>query len=463
MKVMFATSEFAPLVRVGGLAYAAAGLVSELADQGVAVTVVLPDYGTYDADLGERHEVPAADWIGPVTVRTGTIETGVRILAVHTPGIDRPHPYTDDQGEGWADNDRRFFTFSAAIAALAAQEEPDILHLNDWHTGATLGFAAEPPRSVLTIHNLAHQGWASPGWRQVMVRRPEAYEWYGSTNPLSGGIALADLVVTVSPNYAKEITTEESGAGLHVALAARGERLVGLRNGIDTSEWSPAHDDALVATYTVDDLSGKQRNRRALLTELDWGPERSALIGMVTRLVDQKGVDLALDLLSFLHTMPARLVMLGTGSAHLAWAADAAAAQMPDRFRFVNGFDEALAHMIFAGCDLYLMPSRFEPCGLAQMQAMTYGTIPIVTDVGGLHDTVIDADLDPSAGTGYVAAEPSPLALLDATHRAVRGWRATKTRNAVRIRGMTNDWSWREPARRQIELYESILGPAAAS
>ena len=458
MRVVFATSELAPLVRVGGLAYAAAGLAQALHDAGVDVTVVLPDYLTYEAGLGPSEPLAVPDWIGPVTLRRGTTGRGVPLIAIHTPGIDRPHPYTDKLGRGWADNDRRFLSFSAAIAALADQLRPDVLHLNDWHTAATLGFSSHPPPSVLTIHNLAYQGVSGGEWLDLMVRRPDAYEWFGGTNPLSGAIALADLVITVSPNYADEITTEAMGSGLHDALAARGDRLVGVLNGIDTSEWSPAEDRALVASYGPDDTSGKARNKSALVGELGWASERFPLIGMVTRLVDQKGVDLALQVIPFLGRMPARLVMLGSGSADLAERADALAARFPEQFRFVNGFDEALAHRIFAGSDLYLMPSRFEPCGLAQMQAMSYGAIPIVTDVGGLHDTVIDADDDPDQGTGYVASEASAMAILDATHRAVRGWRATKTRRMLRQRGMRIDWSWRQPAIRQVALYTSILG-----
>jgi starch synthase len=300
MKVLFATAELAPLVSVGGLAYATAGLAKELHRTGVDVTVVIPDYGIYEADLGESEPLDMPPWVGVTTYRRGTTGDGVPLIAVTTPEIQRPHPYDDPDGRGWRDNDYRFMAFSAAIAELARRLAPDVLHLNDWHTAATLGLGNGLPPSVFTIHNLAYQGTAYASWLDVLVHRPEAYEWYGTMNPMSGAIALADAVVTVSPNYADEIRRPENGAGLHEVLAARGEALVGIRNGIDTEVWSPQHDPHLPAPFSADALEGKNQARRALLERIGWEGERSPLVAMVTRLTWQKGVDLALELIPYL-------------------------------------------------------------------------------------------------------------------------------------------------------------------
>ncbi len=192
MKVLFATAELAPLVRVGGLSYAAAGLVRQLAAEGVDVTVVLPDYGTYEAGLGADEPLDMPGWVGITTIRRGSLADGVPLVAVRTPAIERPHPYNDAGGQGWHDNDFRFMAFSAAVARLVDELGPDVLHVNDWHTGATLGMLSRHVPSVFTIHNLAYQGMADGGWVGVLGRRPEAYEWHGTVNPMSGAIALAD-------------------------------------------------------------------------------------------------------------------------------------------------------------------------------------------------------------------------------------------------------------------------------
>jgi starch synthase len=260
----------------------------------------------------------------------------------------------------------------------------------------------------------------------------------------------------VSPTYAREILTPEGGFGLDGLLADRGSALVGIRNGIDTGAWDPATDPHLAARYDVGDLSGKETDRAALRAELGLAEVPGSLAVVVTRLADQKGVDLIVPLLPLLDRMPGQVAVLGDGDAHLAQSLSNAAAARPDRVAFVRGYDEALAHRLFAGGDLFLMPSRFEPCGLAQMQAMRYGTLPVVTDVGGLHDTVVDVDADPGRGTGVTAAQPTSIHLLDAWHRAVRAHSNRPRRDAMRRRGMTADWSWREPALTHIEHYERI-------
>jgi len=458
VRVLFATAELAPLVRVGGLSHAAAGLVRQLHTDGVEVTVVLPDYGTYDAALGPDLPLDMPGWVGITTMRQGTFGDGIPLLAVRTPAIERPHPYNDGNGEGWHDNDFRFMAFSAAVARLVDVLEPDVLHVNDWHTGGALGMLSRHVPSVLTIHNLAYQGMADAGWFGVLHRRPQAYEWHGIVNPMSGAIALADYVIAVSPNYVHEIRRPEGGFGLDGPLRARGEGLVGILNGIDTTEWNPATDPHIAEPYDATDLSGKSAARRSLLEECEWDTTRHPIIGMVTRLTDQKGVDLALEMIDYLDHFPAKLVILGSGDRELAERAHWATVGHGETARFAEGYDEALAHRIFAGADLLLMPSRFEPCGLAQMQAMIYGTIPVVTDVGGLHDTVLDADLHGPAGNGFIAGQVTAMSLLDTLHRATRAWRSPSRRKTIQLRGMRREWSWKDPARQHIELYQRISG-----
>ncbi|CAB4574182.1 MAG: glycosyltransferase [Actinobacteria bacterium] len=461
MKVLFATAELAPLVRVGGLAAAAAGLVDELRRQGVDVEVALPDYSglvLLDEQVVDL-DVPA--WAAPARARRGHTADGLDVTLVDVPGIWRPHPYLQPSGEGWWDNDERFFRFSAAVAALARSRRPDVLHLNDWHTASALAHLDPAPPTMLTIHTLGYQGTTNAGWLPAFAYHRSAFEWFGAVNPLVGAIRLADVVVAVSPTYAREILTPEGGFGVEGVLRERGESLVGILNGIDTTAWDPATDPHLPVRYDRTDLAGKDANRAALRAELGLPEMPGALAVVVSRLVDQKGIDLVLPLLPLLERLPMQLAVLGDGDAHLADALAAAAAAAPDRVAFSRGYDEALAHRLFAGGDLFVMPSRFEPCGLAQMQAMRYGALPVVTDVGGLHDTVVDVDANPSAGTGVTAARPTSLDLLDALHRAARAHANRPRRDAMRRRGMAIDWSWREPASAHVELYRRIAGASA--
>ncbi len=458
MKVLFATAELAPLVRVGGLAAAAAGLADELRRQGVDLEIVLPDYSGLPLTGEETVDLDVPDWAGPARARRGRSADGTDVTLVDVPGIARSHPYLQPSGEGWHDNDERFFKFSIAIAALTRARRPDVLHLNDWHTASALAHLdpAKRPPTMLTIHTLGYQGRANGGWLRAFPYERDAFEYVGDVNPLAGGVRLADVVVTVSPTYAREIVTPEGGFGLDGFLGDRGDRLVGIRNGIDTVAWDPATDAALPATYDAGDLSGKDTDRAALRAELGLADTAGPLAVVVTRLADQKGVDLIVPLLRLLDRLPGQVAILGDGDARLAEALEHAAATMPDRVAFRRGYDEALAHRLFAGGDLFLMPSRFEPCGLAQMQAMRYGTLPVVTDVGGLHDTVVDVDADPTRGTGVTAAQATSIDVLDAWHRAARAWGNRPRRDAMRRRGMTADWSWSEPARHHLEWYERL-------
>ena len=456
LRTLFATAEYAPLVKVGGLSEASSGLVGCLRSMGIEVDVVLPDYGTVEL-LDARESVldGLPEWAPPVTIREGRTPEGP-VTLVGFEGSARPHPYVDPRsGSGWGDNDRRFATFSAAIARLAARREPHLVHLNDWHTAAATALLPEGMPSVLTIHNLAHQGDTSFDWAAHFGQHGPAFVEAGRFNPLAGGISLADRVVLVSESYASEAVLAETGFGLHHRVAARGTDVVGIRNGIDLGLWHPREDPLIPFPYDYGDLAGKEICRKQLLVEADLDVERGPVIGLVARFVHQKGIDLALELADYLDRLPATLIMIGSGTPDITRLARRVAARFPKRMHVFDEYDETLAHLVVSGSDLLLIPSRFEPCGLTQMQAMTCGTIPVVTDVGGLRDTVVDADRDKRLGTGFVADSPTAIALLDAVHRAVRCWTNSRRRDTLQRHGMTADWSWAEPARRYFEVYRA--------
>lgn len=466
MRVLFATAEFAPLARVGGLAAAAAGYVAEIRRSNIDVQVVMPDYSGSVLSNQSVTNLAVPDWAGPAVARTGT-PTGElaamgEITLVDLPGIRRSHPYLQPNGEGWWDNDRRFFAFSTAVAAIAHSSRPDVLHLNDWHTATTLAHLADPPPTVLTIHTLAYQGQEDPKWVNAFPFNQEQFLYGGACNPLAGAIRCADLVVAVSPNYARAITTDDGGFGLAPLLRNKGERLVGILNGIDLDEWNPATDAHLPVRYDITDLSPKAEIRARLLDGAGLTQGRGPLLVVVSRLVHQKGIDSVVPIVPYLRGLGARLIVLGSGEQSLVDSVESCVRHHPDVISFVNGYDEGLAHRLFAGGDVLVMPSRFEPCGLAQMQAMRYGTLPLVTDVGGLHDTVVDIDSFPLSGTGVVVPESSPIALLDGVHRMTRAFSQNRRKAAMRSRGMKIDWSWEEPAARHLQWYHCLLDEAAA-
>ena len=457
VKVLFASAEFGSLARVGGLAAAAAGLVAELGQHDVDVQVVLPDYSATPLERETVVDLDVPEWAGPARARTGTLAGLGRLTLISAPGIERSHPYVQPDGSGWPDNDRRFMAFSAAIAALAGKVRPDVLHLNDWHTCAALGHLADLPPTVLTIHTLAYQGRTNPGWLKTLPYHVGEFEQWGDCNPLLGGIRLADIVIAVSPHYAAEITTPQGGFGLDGPLRDKAGRLVGILNGIDTIEWDPQTDRHIAAQYSSTDLGAKALIRSELLARYELSDGGGPLLTMVTRLADQKGVDLVLPLAPFLRRLGATLIVLGDGDQGLADALAAASGAHPRQVAFVRGYDEALAHQLFAGADVFVMPSRFEPCGLAQLQSMRYGTLPLVTDVGGLHDTVIDIDSAPARGTGVVVPDASSVALMDGLHRMVKAYSQPRRRAAMQRRGMAIDWSWRQPAATHVELYRHLI------
>ena len=462
-RVLFATTELAPYVKVGGLSEASAGLVGMLRSMGVVVDTVLPDYGLIELrDVTERTLNHLPSWCPPITARRGWTDEAGQVTLLSFEGSERPHPYVNPtSGLGWPDNDRRFVVFSVGVAQLAHETKPDVVHCNDWHTSTAIGRLPEQMPSVLTVHNLAHQGAASPSWAEAIGVHGPAFLEQGAFNPLAGGISLADRVVMVSETYAEEALRADGGFGLHERLLARKNQLVGIRNGIDLGLWHPSEDPLLPYTFDQADMSGKELCRKELLTHTDLDDGRGPVLGLVARFDRQKGIDLALSLAPYLENISAKLILIGDGSPELTRLARETQDLFPNRVHVFSRYEERLAHLVVAGSDLLLVPSRFEPCGLTQMQAMTCGTIPIVTNVGGLSDTVLDVNTNRRAGTGYVAQQATSMALLDAVHRATRGWSNPRRRSAIQRRGMTADWSWAMPAQSYLDTYETLLDTRA--
>ncbi len=461
-RILFATAELAPLARVGGLAAASAGIVGELRRQGVEVELVVPDYfGTPLEDEEVRPITHIPQWFQPAYARRGTLPGVGQITLVETLGIRKPHPYTDQWGNGWFDNDARFIGFGAAVAALCEASSPDILHLNDWHTSAAPAYLWPAPPTVLTIHTLGYQGRTNSNWTFGFWHWWERYLHGGDCNLLAGGIRSADLVVAVSPNYAREILEPDMGFGLDGILRDKGDRLVGILNGIDTAEWDPSTDAHLPRRFDVDSLADRAASRAEVFRRFELSPTDGALVTVVSRLVHQKGIDLLLPLAGQLAERGARLAILGSGERGLVDAIQSTATGHAGVVGFVDGYDETLAHQLFAGADLFAMPSRFEPCGLAQMQAMRYGALPLVTDVGGLRDTVVDAAL--AASTGFVAPAVSTEALAATLDRALGVVADERRRTAMQRRGMAIDWSWSAPVAEHLAWYERLMSATGTS
>jgi len=401
-------------------------------------------------------------------------DRGYRVRLIdHPPAFDREGYYGED-GEDYPDNGWRFgLLCRAAIEALLADERPvDVLHLHDWQAMPTVilrdyayeGYPLISRAAVMvTIHNLAYQGWLSRDQVAAMLFPDELTQAMrpGSDGMLllREGILRAELVNTVSPGYAQEIVRPAFGKGLNKELSGLGHRFGGILNGLDVTVWNPATDAALAAPYSRADLTGKAACRRALLAEVGFDPDDTApLLGMIGRLDPQKGFDLLAEAAPTLVEEGARLVVLGTGDAELVEGLLTLAAKRPRSVAVVDAFDRGLARRIYAGADLYLMPSRFEPCGQGQMIALRYGTPPIVHRTGGLADTVLDIDERPADGTGFVHDAATTKALLDACRRAMAMYRSRADWAALQDRGMAIDWSWEAgPAEQYAASYRRAV------
>jgi len=495
LRIAFIAAEALPYAKAGGLGDVAGALPQALAARGHALRLILPLHRAvrtgghgFVADREGRIPFQPAGAAGHYRAWTLRAAPGLDVVAIDIPRyFDRPGVYTDPAtGAGFADDGERFLAFGlAALDWLAAQGEPiDVLHCNDYHSGAlpllrerhwAESAALSGAATVFSIHNLAYQGLfplpllARAGLAPHEAAPGSPWEFWGQLNCMKAGILGADLVATVSPRYAEEIASgPEYGHGLEGVLAQRRDRLVGILNGIDARVWSPAADPWIARHYTAASVAaGKAANRAALQAEigLPLQPELP-LLGIVSRLVEQKGFDLFGPIADALAVLPLQLIVLGSGAPAIEAVFAALARRCPEKIKLVSKFDEALAHRIEAGADFFLMPSRYEPCGLNQLYSMRYGTLPIVRETGGLADTVSDLDADPADGRGLVFRDAQPAQLLTAIQRALRLYARPEALLAARRRIMALDFSWERSAGDYLLLYAAALaarrGEAAA-
>jgi starch synthase len=479
--VLAIASEAFPLIKTGGLADVVGALPGALARERILVRTLLPGYPkVIEAAHGAR-EVHAFPWLhgGPARVLEATAG-GLDLLVLDAPHLySRPgNPYTGPDGKPWIDNAVRFAALAEAGAAIGRGAlpgfAPRVVHAHDWQAGlsaAYLHYGPSPrPATVTTIHNLAFQGQFPRGAFAHLGLPPHAFsihgvEYYGDVGFLKAGIALSDAITTVSPTYAAEIRSAESGMGLDGLLRVRADALVGIRNGIDETIWNPRTDTYLAKRYDSAHLELRAANKAALQKRFGLAPEPGApLFAMVTRLTWQKGVDLVLDALPTLLHVGGQLAVLGTGDAELEQRVSEAARAHPGRVALLRAHDEKAAHEVQGGADVVLVPSRFEPCGLTQMMALRYGAIPLVSRVGGLADTIVDASemaLAAGAGTGFQYSPPTRVMLEAAIGRAARLYADRSLWRRVQRHAMRCDVSWRRPAREYATLFRTLAGVQA--
>jgi starch synthase len=481
MKILMVASEAVPFAKTGGLADVAGTLPGYLARLGHDVRLVMPRYQSIDkADLEPTG--------GPLGVPMGIIgELWCQVLSTTLPGTQVPVHFIDyeaffgrdglyngDDAVGYMDNDNRFVFLSRAALQLckALRWSPDVVHANDWHTAATPVLLntlyaddvdLKDTASVLTIHNMEYQGEYYPGLMEVLDVGWEHYthlglEHHDQVNLLKGGIYHADRWNTVSHRYADEIKTADFGHGLEGVANDRAWALRGILNGIDYDEWNPAADRYIAAPFSADDVSGKALCKRALQEEMGLPVRDVPLIGIVSRLVHQKGIDLLADALPQILEMDVQFVLLGSGEP---WAHEhfpELAELYPDRFACHMGYSNPLAHRIEAGCDLYVMPSRFEPCGLNQLYSLRYGTLPVVHAVGGLDDTVDNYVEGADRGTGFKFDELTPQAIHDTIGWAVHTWFNDRPEfDRMQQRAMRARFSWETSAVEYVLMYEEAI------
>lgn len=488
MNVLFATPECAPWVKTGGLGDVSGALPAALAALGHDVRVLLPAYRGLNVagQLGDGVELPAYGPWPAAQLLPVKLPSGVTLLLLACPSLyQRPGgPYVDGSGHDWQDNAMRFGMLSRVAALLGTHHSPlpgwqaEVVHGNDWPCGLAplylaqqrelaAGQTVQVAASVLTIHNLAFQGvfpmeTADPLGVPAFWRGMEGVEFWGQLSMLKAGLQFAHAITTVSPTYAREIQTEDFGCGLDGVLRARSSRLTGILNGIDPQVWNPAGDPLLPHRYDMADLAGKARNKADLQKACGLARKPDALLfGLVSRLTPQKGIDWVLQQLPAILEGGAQLVVLGSGDPGLQKQLAEAAARHPQSMHVRVAFDEGLAHLIEAGADCFLMPSRFEPCGLNQMYSQAYGTPPLVGGTGGLVDSVVDATLDPNGGTGFVMRSQDVAGFTDALARVRKAWKAPATWRRIQANGMRQPFGWEASAAKYVEVYRQAIARAA--
>lgn len=480
--ILFVVSEVAPIIRTGGLADVANGLPRALHNAGHPTYLAVPAYAEILENLKKCQQVAELSLpLGKVQIHQGFLpDSDVPVFAVDHDCFSsrRGCPYNNEDGTEWADNASRFALFNQAVVEIAMDRagldyKPELVHCNDWHTGlvpALLSLEKQRPASVFTVHNLKHQGVFSRSTFKALGLpeqwwTPTAIEFYGGFSFMKAGLVFADRINTVSPTYAQEIQSARYGHGLEGVLSERAEHLWGILNGIDTQQWDPARSPNLPAHFDAYQLDGKAENKRKLQEEL--GLEQRSdtlLIAIAARLDEQKGIDVALQALQNNPQLDCQLAVMAHGSGPLVRELQAFADRNPGRVAVHLGFNESLSHRLFAGADSFLMPSRFEPCGLTQMFSMRYGTLPIAHRVGGLKDTVFDNASGHPRSNGFAIDELNADNLGRAIARAVECHRTEPVRwNRLQQNAMGWEFSWRRAARGYLAYYADAIAANAAN
>lgn len=482
-KVLFLSSEVVPYAKTGGLADVAGALPSALRGLGAEVRVALPLYrsvrqGGFPLNpVLNRMEVPLGNTRLGASVWETRTESGITVYFLEREDLyDRPNLYGTSGGDYYDNLERfSFFCHGALLMAEALGFRPDVIHCNDWQTGLVPALLAGPYKhsvvlggvpTVFTIHNLGYQGIFPPeklpitGLSGQEFFHPEGVEFWGNLSLLKAGIVYSRAITTVSPTYAREIQTPEFGLGMEGILYHRRDVLRGILNGVDYSLWDPATDPNLPANYFPGKMTGKTTCKKQLIKETGLDPRLSQrpLLGMTTRLAAQKGLDLLTAVLQEVLDLDVGLVILGTGEEYYQKVLQEAARANPSRLAVKIGFDEALAHKIMAGVDIFLIPSRYEPCGLTQMYAFKYGTVPLVRATGGLEDTVKPFEPSTGLGNGFKFGPHEPSAFLGCVRQAVALYEKPEVWRTLVLNGLKEDFSWNRSARQYMELYGWVCG-----
>ncbi|MBW4023036.1 MAG: glycogen synthase GlgA [Proteobacteria bacterium] len=484
ISVLSVVSEIYPLIKTGGLADVAGSLPAFLKPEGIAITSLVPGYRAVLSKIGDAvpiHVFPDL-FGGPARLLRAQVGP-LDLLVIDAPHLyDRPGtPYLDPEGENWPDNAIRFAALSAVGAAIGLGEVaaycPDVVHAHDWQAGLTpaylhyRGNGRTRAATIMTIHNLAFQGQYPPDLLPVLGLPPEAMavngvEYYGGIGYLKAGLQFADRITTVSPKYAEEICTLEGGMGLGSLLRDRIGDLQGILNGIDESVWDPSEDKLIAAKFDRLHIKPRRINKLSLQRRVGLREDTDVLLmGLISRLTWQKGIDILLDALPLILGTGAQVAIIGQGERAMERAVGDAVTAYPGRVGCVIGYDEELGHLLQAGADALLLPSRFEPCGLTQLYALRYGCVPVVARVGGLSDTVIDANEMARAegiGTGIQFHPPTVEMLESAALRVAALWKKPALWRRIQRNGMRTDVSWRRSARLYAELYRELTGAQRA-
>lgn len=478
LTVLFVTSEVAPLIKTGGLADVSASLPVALMHSGVDIRVLVPGYPAVIEGIKSKGRLTSFPSIGELPqcqLLAGKLPNGVPALIVDSTLFNRPGgPYHDAAGKDWFDNDLRFGLLSYLGAVLSSSASPiawrpKVVHCNDWQSGLTPAYLqfikGDKARCMMTIHNLAYQGIFPPSAVSRLglppsCFQPDGVEYYGNMSFLKAGLHYSSRITTVSPSYAREIQQEELGFGMQGLLQHRSDQITGILNGIDTDAWDPEGDPYIERYFNAARLPAKVDNKRALQKRMGLASEHEMpIIGMIGRLTYQKGTDVFLAAAEELANSPAQLAILGSGDSGMQDALQDLARSRPGHVAVQIGYDEGLAHQIEAGADLFLMPSRFEPCGLNQMYSQRYGTVPVVNATGGLKDSVVDASpeaISDKTATGFLFNGVTREALVGATKRALTTYKNKKVWRQIQKAGMVKDFSWEASAARYIELYRNL-------